>query len=214
MARSDPDPSGSGAPLSLERERELAVELISQHFAVDNISLDELDSRMEQVYRARSVAALRDVTRDLPTSASAPAEAPTSSRALAPIDTYPAEHGRIVSIMAETKRQGLWQLPRRLDVWSVMADTRLDLTEAQIGEGVTEIRLHGIMAAVKLIVPPGVRVVMQAGAFMSSVADDADVQPPVGSRAPVLRITGQLIMAELKVRVRRREELRGELSEE
>ncbi|HJQ21759.1 MAG TPA: DUF1707 domain-containing protein [Gemmatimonadaceae bacterium] len=210
MARSDPESPQPGAPLSLERERELTVELLSQHFAVDNLSLDELDRRMEQVYRARTVAALRDITRDLPTAASA-AERRTAApgKSLATVDPFPLEHGRIVSIMAETKRHGLWQLPRKLDVWSVMAETRLDLTEAQLTDAVTEIHLRGIMAQVKIIVPPGVRVVVQTGAFMSSVSDELDEQPPVGSRAPVLRITGQLVMAELKIRVRRRE-LSGE----
>jgi hypothetical protein len=115
------------------------------------------------------------------------------------------EHDRIVSIMAETKRQGVWQLPRKLDVWSIMAEMRLDLTEAQLPEGVTEIRLHAVMAAIKLIVPPGVRVVLQPNALMSSVTDDLDEQPAVGVRAPVLRITGRVVMAELKVSVRRRE---------
>ncbi len=203
MARSDPDGSPH-APLSLERERELTVELLSQHFAVDNISLEDLEQRMEQVYRARNVASLRDITRDLPTAA-AKAASESPGRAVAPLDPFPMEHGRIVSIMAETKRQGLWQLPRKLDVWSIMAETKLDLTEAQLPDGVTEIRLHGVMTAVKLVVPPGVRVVLQPSAVMSSVDDDLDEQPAVGARAPVLRITGRMIMGELKVRVRRRE---------
>ena len=205
MARSDPDRVGPNAPLSLERERELTVELLSQHFAVDNLTLDELDRRMEQVYRATSVVALRDITRDLPTTGGSSA-AQSSSQALAPVDAFPVEHARIVSIMSETKRQGLWQLPRKLDVWSIMSETRLDLTESQLLEGVTEIRLHALMCAVKIVVPPGVRVVMQAGALMSAVDDDLGDQPPVGSRAPVVRITGRLVMGELKVSTRRRED--------
>ena len=205
MARSDPDRVGANAPLSLERERELTVELLSQHFAVDNLTIDELDRRMEQVYRAASVAALRDITRDLPTVGSADASS-AQRHVVAPLDPFPSEHARIVSIMSETKRQGLWQLPRKLDVWSIMAETRLDLTEAQLGEGVTEMRLHGLMCAVKIVVPPGVRVVMQASAVMSSIDDDLGDQPPVGSRAPVLRVTGRLVMGELKVSTRRRED--------
>jgi len=206
MARSDPDRVGPNAPLSLERERELTVELLSQHFAVDNLSLDELDRRMEQVYRATSVAALRDITRDLPTVGGAMPPARSGGQSLAPVDPFPVEHGRIVSIMSETKRHGLWQLPRKLDVWSIMADTRLDLTESQLSEGVTEIRLHGLMCAVKIVVPVGVRVVMQAGAFMSSVSDDLENQPQPGARAPVVRITGRLVMGELKIRTRHRED--------
>ena len=109
--------------------------------------------------------------------------------------------------MSETKRRGLWRPARHLDVWCVMSDTKLDLTEAQLQPGVTEIHLLAIMASVKVIVPPGVRVVVQPNALMATVdydEDDVD-QPRVGSGAPVIRITGPVVMAELKVRVRSRE---------
>ncbi len=197
---------------TLERERERAIELLSRHFAADNISLEDLELRMEQVYRASSPTALREITRDLPAGGGAtdPASDPVTAAPVRSVargvgtDLFPLERGRIVSVMAETKRTGFWVLPRRLDVWAIMSDTRLDLTDAELGDGVTEIRLHGLMAAVKVIVPPGVRVVVQAGAFMSSVSDDLGEQPPLGSRAPVVRLTGRLLMAELKVRVGRR----------
>lgn len=197
MAQSGPD----GPVVSLERERERTIELLSQHFAHDNLSLDELDRRMEQVYRARTVPALRELTKDLPASAAEAEE----KRAVALPDAFAPEQGRIVSIMAETKRRGVWRPPKKLDVWCIMSDTKLDLTEAQLADGVTEIHLRAVMASVRIIVPPGVRVVVQPSAFMSAVTDDLTDQPPVGSGAPVIRITGPAIMAELKVAVRQRE---------
>jgi hypothetical protein len=99
----------------------------------------------------------------------------------------------------------MWRAPKRLDAWCIMSDTKLDLTEAQLASGVTEIHFRALMAAVKVIVRPGVRVVVQPSAFMSSVGEDVGDQPPVGSGAPVVRITGPLIMSELKVCVRVRE---------
>jgi hypothetical protein len=197
MAQSGPD----GPPVSLEREREKAVELLSRHFAHDNLSLDELERRMEEVYRASSVPALRDLTRDLPVDASEAQQ----KRAVALPDAFAPEQDRIVSIMAETKRRGVWRPPRLLDVWCIMSDTKLDLTEAVLSQGVSEIHLRALMASVRVIVPPGVRVVIQPTAFMSSASDELDEQPAVGSGAPVIRITGPLIMSELKVKVRTRE---------
>jgi hypothetical protein len=61
------------------------------------------------------------------------------------------------------------------------------------------------MASVRIIVPPGVRVVVQPSAFMATVDDEFAEQPPVGSGAPVVRVSGRVIMSELKIRVRRRE---------
>jgi hypothetical protein len=196
------DPKARGdLPVSLDQERERTIELLSKHFAYDNLSLDELERRMEQVYRARSAPALRELIKDLPSEV-AEGEA---RRAVAVPEAFAPERDRIVSIMAETKRRGVWRPPKRLDVWSIMSDTKLDLTEAVLASGVTEIHLRAVMAAVRVIVPPGVRVVVQPSALMSSVLDDMEDQPPVGSGAPVVRITGPVIMSELKIKVRTRE---------
>ena len=199
MARSDPEK----LPLSLDREREKVIELLSQHFAHDNLTLDELERRMTLVYSASSVPSLRELTRDLPETDTA-----VPVRVAAPVpQAFVPETGRIVSVMAQTKRTGVWQPPRDLDVWCVMSETHLDLTQAQLAPGVTEIEMHALMASVKIIVPPGVRVVCQPSAFMSTVDDDSVDPPPVGSGAPVIRISGPVIMTELKIRVRARERL-------
>ena len=204
MARSDP----SQQPVSLEREREKVIEQLSQHFAVDNIGLEELERRMALVYRASDIPSLRELTRDLPTMGEA---SPAARHARAPVPAaFLPEEGRIVSVMAQTKRKGVWQPPRQLDLWCVMSETHLDLTQAQLAQGVTEIEVRALMAQVKIIVPPGVRVVCQPSAFMAEVADETSDPPPVGSGAPVIRITGMVIMTELKVFVRSRERLLSE----
>lgn len=187
-------------PVPLARERERVIGLLSDHFAYDSISLDELERRIDRAYRATSVEELREVTRDLPADA---AEARERRTAPVPEAFAPAEE-RLLSIMAETKRRGVWRPPRRLDVWSIMSDTRLDLRQAILPSGVTEIHLRAVMTAVRVIVPPGVRVVVQAEAVMSSVHDEPYEPPSVGSGAPVVRITGFVVMGELKVRVRAR----------
>jgi hypothetical protein len=202
-------PSGPDLPVSLDRERERTVSLLGDHFAQDNLSLEELELRIEQAYRARDVPALRDLLKDLPSPEEKATLAPERSKRAPEI--FSPEEGRIVSIMSQTRRRGVWHVPRSLDVWSVMSETNLDLTQAVLPAGVTELDIHGIMTSVKIVVPPGVRVVMQAGSFMSEISDLTDDPPPVGSGAPVVRITGFVLMAELKISVRRREILPEEL---
>ena len=199
MAQSGPD---RHQPVSLERERENAIQLLTDHFAQDTISLEELESRIERVYRAGSVQAVRELTRDLP-SDDKPA-APERRPAPLPAAFAPREE-RIRSIMASTKRRGIFQVPPELRVTSVMSETYLDFTEAQFGAGVTEIKIRVLMSSLKMILPPGVRVVFQPGTFMSDAADESVDAPPVGSGAPVVRITGPVIMSDLKVSVRTRE---------
>lgn len=201
MARSDPE----HPVVSMQQERERTIDLLGQHFAQDNLSLEDLERRIELAYRASDVAALRALTKDLPAPGTPGQVAVRPSAAPVPEVFAPAS-GRIMSIMGQTKRHGVWQPPRDLRVVSIMSETTLDFTEAQLAPGVTEVELSAVMAQVKIVVPPGVRVVTEASAFMAEVNDNAVDPPPVGSGAPVIRITGWVFMAELKVTVRRREE--------
>ncbi len=198
---SEKKPESLALPMEMQRER--AVELLSRHFAQDNLSLDELERRIELAYHAKGPAELQDLTRDLPAD---PDQAP--ARAVAPLpEAFAPVADRIVSVMTETKRKGLWRPARHIDLWSIMSDTQLDLTEAVLGAGVTEIEVHAVMTSLKVIVPPGVRVVVQTASIMSTVNDESVEPPVVGSGAPVLRLTGFALMSEIKVRVRLRERL-------
>ena len=201
MAQSGPDK----LVVSLQRERERTVELLGEHFAQDNISVEELEQRIERAYRAIDLPELRELTKDLPSAETAVAPRPNASVPQAEI--YPVEEGRIVSVMSNTKRAGVWHTPRFLDVWSMMSETHLDLTRAILQPGVTEIEIRGLMTSVKMIVPVGVRVVTQVSSFMAEVSDHTSDPPPVGSGAPVIRVTGFVMMAELKIVVRKLEVL-------
>lgn len=182
-------------PLNEERER--TVDELSLHFAHDHITVEELERRLELAYHAGTIAELRALTADL--TPPAPTRA-TAGTALAPVDE---EHGRMLSIMSDSKRRGPWVVPRRLDVVSVMAATQLDFTEAMLPAGIVDIHLRALMTEVKIIVPPGVYVVNRASSFMSNVEEDAPENAPPG--APVIRLSGWLTMAHVIVRVRHRE---------
>ncbi len=74
------------APLStLSRAREQKISELSQHFANDDLSLDELERRIEQVYKAASVSELDAITSDLRVSqlpaTARPSSAPMIERA-------------------------------------------------------------------------------------------------------------------------------------
>lgn len=179
-----------GALESLAQARERAIDTLSQHFAHDHITLDELERRLELAYRAGSVAEVRALVSDLESTPGAGAEPASVPAPIVP------DHERIVSVMSENRRRGVWAVPQRLDVVAVMADSTIDLTQATLPSGIIDIRVKALMAAVKIIVPPGVRVANRVGAFMGSVnvrPDDAPTRPEL----PVIRLTGWAVMAEV-----------------
>src|SRR5690348_306217 len=198
---------------ALSRAREQKISELSQHFANDDLSLDDLERRIERVYHAATIAELDAITADLRAAppalssvqplASAPASAPVYDRS-----NLPVRDGRLVAIMSESRRTGRWQVPQRLDVVSLMSDTKIDLTNAVMPPGGAEFHVRSVWAACKIIVPPEMRVVNEMHAIMASVTSKAPEMDPVGSirAGPVLRLTGTALMAEVKVVVRRRED--------
>lgn len=203
---------------SLSRAREQKISELSTLFANDDLSLDDLERRIERVYKATNVAELDAITADLKSaSVPSPPEMPRGSvralgrrsKVLAPAGEF-AESARILSFMSSTRRVGRWEMPRKLAAVAIMSDTKIDLTQATIPSGVVEIDLHVVMASFRLIVPPGMRVISHAHAIMSSIRSRADDAPttdvPATANAPVIQLTGYALMSDVSIVVRRRED--------
>ena len=197
-----PSPEQHPVP-SLADERERVIQQLSEHFANDRLTMDELETRLERVYKAGTIEELRRLTADLP--------APTT---LAPVVESDAvvmapDRDRVVAIMSETKRKGPWLVPQRLAIFALMADTTVDLTQATLPAGIIDIHVRSLMAAVKVIVPPGIQVVSRVGSLMASVHGGGEPDATPGSAnwrsGTVVRLTGWACMAEVTVKVRRRE---------
>ena len=196
--------------LSLADARERMIEELSVQFANDNLSIEELEARMERAYKATSIADLQILTADLPRVGTS--EATTPARVPSPADRamLAPERERVLSLMSETRRRGVWAVPQRLDLWAVMSDTTIDLTQAVLPPGIVDIHLRAVCASVKIIVPRGLQVVSRLSSVMSSViggSEPADQRAglPAWQGATVVRLTGYAMMAEVQTKVRRRE---------
>jgi hypothetical protein len=200
--------------LSLTDERERVIQLLSEHFANDRLSLDELETRMELAYKASSVGDLQRLTADLPSAAAVPAPAPAPMEEMLP--ALSPERERIFAVMSETSRRGSWLVPQRLDLLAVMSDSTIDLTQAALPTGIIDIHIRSICAAVKIVVPPGLQVVNRLSSLMGSVRgggepDEAGGQGGGWKQGTVIRLTGWALMAEVQTKVRRRERLSSDV---
>lgn len=181
----------------IEQVRERVVEALSEHFARDNLSLDELDTRMARVYAATTPQEVDSVLDGLP-ALPVGAAVPAVSEPNAP---PPKIRERLVAIMSGIVRRGLWRVPRRLRVVAFMGGVQLDLREAELPPGVTEIRAFIFMGGLDVRVPPGVRLETDGVAIMGGFEDKL-FDPGAASRdAPVVRITGIAIMGGVAAQV-------------
>lgn len=91
--------------MSLELERERAVQAFCAHFAQDHLTTQELQLRFEEVYRASSLDELRRLMTGLPALAPAPVTTPLPTFSVAAATRAPAEK-RFLALMGEVNRQG------------------------------------------------------------------------------------------------------------
>ena len=190
--------TGPGRPVpasSLDAARERAVERLSIHYARDQLTLEELESRLEQAYAARTPEALDSVLAGLPAFAVVPAPAastPASRR---------AGSKNFVAVMSGVVRRGAWVVPQRINAVAFMGGIELDLREAILDPGVTHIDVLAVMGGVVVTVPPNVRLETDGGAFMGGFEDQLK-QPASGDpNAPVVRLTGFAFMGGVETRV-------------
>lgn len=188
----------SGRPVpapGLDAARERAVERLSIHYARDQLTLEELESRLEEAYAARTPEALDSVLVGLPALVVAPA----------PSTPVPAEKRsrsrNFVAVMSGVVRRGAWVVPKRIHAVALMGGIELDLREAVLDPGVTEIDVLAVMGGVVVTVPPNVRLESDGFAFMGGFADQLK-QPASGTgNAPIVRLTGFAFMGGVEARV-------------
>ena len=83
-----------------------------------------------------------------------------------------------------------------------MGRCELDFRGAQLGAGVTEVRVLAFMGAVEIIGPPDVQVESSGVGIMGRFGISNRYRPPTYPDAPVLRVTGLAFMGGAGVTVR------------
>jgi hypothetical protein len=164
---------------------------LSEQFAADRLTLDELERRLDLVYKATSPAELSAITADLP--------APVAMAS----PTVRGSHGQVTrsvrTFFGSTERSGPMELPPHLEVRAVFGSVELDLRDATFG-AFTEISIKATMGSVEITLPMGVRVENDGGAVFGSF--ECHLAPgamPMVGTSPVVRLTGRAVMGSVEV---------------
>lgn len=211
----------ASVPVSLESQRERVVEALSAHYAEDHLTTQELESRFERAYRAKTADELAGIVADLPALRATPrAPQPRVSSAPPIPAAAPVAQRRQLAVMSTFRKGGNWTPNRTTDLRAVMSDVKIDLRDATFVDQEIAFDVLAVMSEVQIIVPPGVRVECHGNAVMGEFLDrsDAAAQDPT---APLVRVHGISVMASVGVETRlpgeskraaarRRKLLRGE----
>lgn len=186
--------------MSLDFEKEQAVQELCAHYAQDHLTTGELESRFERVYKSTSRGQLNTVLTGLPAlqrTSIAPAPLYQVAAAASNTGILPPGEKRYLSIFAEVKKEGAWTPPPVIVARVLFGSMVLDLREAELPlEGIT-IDADVMFGECKVLLPPGVGADVDATAILGTVTDKAQRALP---GAPIIRVRGSAMFGELVVK--------------
>lgn len=106
-----------------------------------------------------------------------------------------------VAILSSMRRDADWILPRLFRVFAFWGNAEIDLTQALLAPGTSEIEIRCIMASVEIIVPPDVRVESEVDAMLGSAEVQRQVASTTSPDAPTVRITGSAFLGSVEIKV-------------
>lgn len=196
---------------SLDDARNKAVDILSEHFAHDLISLEEFEQLVGRVQRARSVADIGAVVDSFRARPDGPqgrgAETTSPLRAESPaqpgwtnIDPV-AERARdsAVAVLGETKRTGYWIPARMTTVVATLGSVEIDLRDAALGPGEFTFDIRSILGSVEIIAPLGLQVECSGSAILGSIDPGRPEPVAPGVDRPFVRLNCMCLLGEIEV---------------
>jgi hypothetical protein len=192
--------SASGPLVALRDRREQVIAVLTEQFSRDTFEIDELERRLDLAHRADTVAALDTLVADLDVAESTAALAQRSVDDAA-VAAWPRKK-RLTAILGGFEKHGTWQCAKHVTITAIMGGAEVDLREADLVPGVTEMHVTAIMGGVELIVPPWLSVECDATAILGGFEEmhRAPATEEPGRR--VLRITGVAVMGGVVIETR------------
>ncbi|MEP6620986.1 MAG: DUF1707 domain-containing protein [bacterium] len=192
----DRAPPASGGPLGMAStvSRDLVVAQLSEAFANDLLTLDEMERRIATAYAATSPTELATLTRDLPLI-------PVPGMSPGQVTSFSGPPLRLSAVFGNVERGGFVDVPQRLELRVFAGNIELDLSSARFAPGVTEITIRTLMGNVEIVLPAGVLVENFGESFMSSFEiQGADLHAP-NTEPSIVRIKGRAILSSVEVSV-------------
>jgi hypothetical protein len=208
MESSHPEPAQRAADV----DRDAAADAVRLAGGDGRLTVEEMEHRLSAVFAAKTHTEIDALLADLRgrqglATTGQSQQQPAYLQSQRP--SGPETH-RTLTIMSDSKRRGFWRPAAESQVITVMGDSTIDLTDADLSRPVTHMRVFTLMGSTRIEVPDDVNVHVTKLTIMAENDIDAPDAPPMPG-APELHIHLVSIMGECKLRFRRTRGRRNEL---
>jgi len=150
------------------------------------LSHDEYSERLTVALSARTLGELAELTSDL----ASPEHQPVQLG-----DGQP-----VTALFTTADRRGRWVVPGAMTCVAVCGEVVLDLSEAILQDRHVVLTVYAFCGKVRLIVPSGVEVIMNASNIIASQRGGTTKRVPTSSEVPVIEVRGYLGASEVVAR--------------
>ena len=189
----------------IEPKREVTIDRLREHYALDHLGIEEFERRVDDALRAPSVADLERLVSDLPTPTppeTLPQVAPDPGLpGIVPPDRV-RKIGLTMGFLGLHGRRGRWIPPRRLFSFFYLGGAELDFRDVLFVHPVTDVYVAAFLGGVNIIVPPGYAVEVNGIPFLGRFGCADDVGVGAGPSSPLLRVRGALFLGGVGVEMR------------
>lgn len=183
--------------VALRQARHSAIERLSEGFARDELSLDELERRVDRAYAAQAEADLEPLVADLgPSTATGTA---AEALVLTPAELPARRAPRLALAVFGNVERSVREVVQGARVAAVFGNVELDLRDIALPPGVTVLEVRAVFGNVELTIPPTLAVECEGASVLGSFASVYRV-PRGGADEPVLRIVGAAVFANVEVK--------------
>ncbi|MEV4257878.1 DUF1707 domain-containing protein [Spirillospora sp. NPDC049652] len=213
-----PDPVRPLEMRASDADRDRVAQILRDAAGEGRLTLDEVDERLDAVYRAKTYAELEPLTRDLPDAGSAPSVpsarpapgshgGPRGGAVVVPGETPTWTNG--IAIMSGFDRKGVWTVPETFTAFAYWGGGDIDLREARFTSTTVRINAVAIMGGIDIIVPDDVTVRVTGVGIMGGF--DHVASGPGVPGAPEIVISGLAFWGAVDVKRRpRRRAVQGD----
>lgn len=183
-----------------DEDRHKVADILRDAAGEGRLDLEELDERLDAVYKAKTYGDLVPLTADLPAQPHQGASGgvvPAASREVATPNTT---HESSFALLSGVQRRGNWRVPEQHTAFSLLGSVELDLREATFTARETTINASAIMGDVTIKVDAQTQVVVDGVPIMGDFTQGKDKTPAqIGPNSPIVRVKGLALMGSVSV---------------
>lgn len=187
-----------------DADRDRIADILRDAMAEGRLTAEEHSDRIDAVYRAKTVAELEPLVRDLPAPGGGARREPASA-AYHPVEpgdpSVPAAADNLVAVFSSSTRKGRWRIGARTNAFALFGNVEIDLTEALFGQRLTVINVTSLFGNVEVRVPENITLRGSGtGIFGNFEVDTAEAHNP---EAPVVVVNGYSVFGNIEARPKR-----------